>query len=147
MNEMEVSNVMIGPKRGARRRRPVKLPVPLNAVLEQPYVRITRNGVQITLTRDALAALGRPSHIIWLYDKNTGFIRLVSSDGTADTSYRISYSKSRPSAVASVPKSYLGILKPGKYMVVSWSEGENAPKWIQFGTVTNIMNLERKGEK
>jgi hypothetical protein len=142
-NVEQVASVRVG----LRRKRRKKTPIPLDVVLEQPFVRVTRSRVQLTMTRDTLAALDRPTYLQWRHDSAEGLIELRAVDRTAQDAFVVSYGKTRPSAVVTIPVGFRPILAPGKYMVIAWSDKDTVPKWVRFGTQNQLIRLQEGGNE
>lgn len=115
----------------SRKTRAPKNPYLLE-VVQQPFVRVLPNGAQMTLGRDALAVLKRPTRVAWEVVDNDGAIRLsAASEKNKGDSFAVTYSAYRSSGIISIPRQFQNLLSVGKYDVRCWTS-EETPPWLKF---------------
>jgi hypothetical protein len=120
---------------GPRTRRRHALPE--NMIADTPFIRVTPNGQQISLNRDALAALGRPTHILWYVHGSgpTQRVRIIAANPSITGAFVVSYSR-KLSAISTVPKQVRNALQSRRYWAVDWVKNPaESPKWVEFSTV------------
>lgn len=114
-------------------------------IQEQPAVRVTRGRIQLTLTKDTLVLLGgRPPYLTWEFRLNEQRVRLTAA--TEPTGSGVTYVPKRCSAIATIPMEFRKRLTPGRYIVDSWVEAPEEPKWVEFAAENKIIQ-RRKGER
>jgi len=133
------TKLVVAPKQ--RRQRPPRVPPPPDQIVEQPCLRVTRSRIQVTLSRDAMVALGRPTHVAWIWREKEKLVRITSVLADTESSYCVTYS-ARPSAIVTLPPALRHVLAPGKYTVVSWGGGtEGTPHWLEIPISAGVIKL------
>lgn len=128
-----LDGTVVGRSKPVGRRRTI----PENVVSDTPFLRVTPSGVQATLNRDLLAALGRPSHVLWVIPEKPPngkqLFRLVAANVAVAGAYVVTYSR-RLTAIVTVPAAVrlLGT-EPRRYWASAWSKsGAPGPRFVDF---------------
>lgn len=163
MADVESAPTLILNGRANRRKREI---TPIDKIVDTPFLKITPNFQQACLSRDALAALGRPEFIVWwVYgsgdDKRIRIIAVKDSVAAekAKETFVVSYIR-RMSAVVTVPQPIRDVLTSRRYWACAWTEApkntdekERNTHWVEFttgatsplgGTVVTQESMERK---
>lgn len=112
-----------------------------------PFITVTPNGEQVSINRDALVALGRPSHVVWhAYGGRVEEgrvvgnvrIRLVATNRRSEESRTLSYCGGRPQAITTVPPMYRSVLPGGKYLSVDYPKPGQPRGWIEISPRSRV---------
>ena len=119
--------------------------IPENVVNDVPFLKVSNNGLQATLNRDVIAALGRPSHVLWVIPTQQadrpGAIRLVAANIAVAGAYVVTYSR-RMTAITTVPAAVRGLgLQPRRYRASGWSQPTaQGPRFVEFPLAKVLVN-------